>query len=295
VKCVGVTLVCLTNSSGNTVEVYEYDVYGRVGASDANHPNRFMFTGREFDKETGLYYYRARYYNPQIGRFLQTDPVGYGAGMNLYRYCGNSPVGHVDPSGLITVAFYDGGDRDNGNSFREGADDRPAFTFSYDMRNGEPNMTCAEYIIFVLGNLHKNNVEVTDVYIFDHGMSNLNDPNSHGLQIGDEIFWQGSVELKKFSEDLASVTGTDDPDTPEYDGTTLNFRNCYAGNLVEDIAEWSKRKATGYTDVVIPWVANFPEPDEKERPGPDYYGTGKYVEATPGQEAKRSTPDPTMY
>ena len=95
------SVVALTNSSGNTVEVYEYDVYGRVGAADANHPNRIMFTGREYDKETGLYYYRARYYNPQIGRFLQIDPVGYDAGTNLYRYCGNCPVNCIDPMGLI--------------------------------------------------------------------------------------------------------------------------------------------------------------------------------------------------
>jgi RHS repeat-associated protein len=93
------SVVGLTNSSGNTVEVYEYDVYGRLGATDASHPNRILFTGREYDKETGLYYYRARYYNPQIGRFLQTDPVGYEAGMNLYRYCGNNPIGLRDPSG----------------------------------------------------------------------------------------------------------------------------------------------------------------------------------------------------
>ncbi len=93
------SVVALTNASGNTVEVYEYDVYGRVGATDANHPNRIMFTGREYDKETGLYYYRARHYNPQIGRFLQADPVGYRAGMNLYRYCSNQPVNRTDPYG----------------------------------------------------------------------------------------------------------------------------------------------------------------------------------------------------
>jgi len=92
-------VVALTNASGNTVEVYEYDVYGKVGATDASHPNRFMFTGREFDKETGLYYYRARYYKPEIGRFLQVDPVGYGAGMNLYRYCRNNPWNMTDPFG----------------------------------------------------------------------------------------------------------------------------------------------------------------------------------------------------
>jgi RHS repeat-associated protein len=108
--------VALTNSSGNTVEVYEYDVYGRVGASDPNHPNRFMFTGREFDKETGLYYYRARYYNPQIGRFLQTDPVGYDAGMNVYRYCSNNPLGLRDPFGRDPTDYNDMNDIWDSNS-----------------------------------------------------------------------------------------------------------------------------------------------------------------------------------
>ena len=93
------SVVALTNSSGNTVQVYDYSVYGQVGATDPSHTNRFMFTGREFDKETGLYYYRARYYKPEIGRFLQVDPVGYDAGMNLYRYCGNNPWNLTDPYG----------------------------------------------------------------------------------------------------------------------------------------------------------------------------------------------------
>ncbi|HUU19593.1 MAG TPA: RHS repeat-associated core domain-containing protein [Sedimentisphaerales bacterium] len=62
--------------------------------------NPYMFTGRRFDIETGLYYYRARYYNPHIGRFMQTDPVGYGDGINWYLYCGNNPLAFVDPTGL---------------------------------------------------------------------------------------------------------------------------------------------------------------------------------------------------
>ncbi|GEM_PF-2958463 len=99
------SVVALSDADGDTVQVYEYDVYGQVAASDPNHPNRFMFTGREFDKETGLYYYRARYYNPTIGRFLQTDPIGYGADINWYAYCGNNSVARNDPSGLW--AAYD--------------------------------------------------------------------------------------------------------------------------------------------------------------------------------------------
>jgi RHS repeat-associated protein len=98
------SVVALTSgnigSMGNTVEVYDYSVYGQVGATDPSHTNRFLFTGREFDKETGLYYYRARYYKPEIGRFLQTDPTGYRDGLNMYRYCANRPTNAVDPSGL---------------------------------------------------------------------------------------------------------------------------------------------------------------------------------------------------
>jgi len=95
--------------------VYEYDVYGQVAASDPNHPNRFMFTGREFDKDTGLYYYRARYYNPSIGRFLQTDPIGYEDGISWYRYCHNNSVNCVDPSGLAAYLIFEASDTPDKN------------------------------------------------------------------------------------------------------------------------------------------------------------------------------------
>ncbi|MBI4707834.1 MAG: RHS repeat-associated core domain-containing protein, partial [Candidatus Omnitrophica bacterium] len=102
------SVIALINSAGAVIEKYEYDVFGNTiirdsaGATQQSSSagNRFMFTGRELDSETGLYYYRARYYSPQIGRFLQRDPVGYAVDINLYRYCNNNPLNWVDPWGL---------------------------------------------------------------------------------------------------------------------------------------------------------------------------------------------------
>ena len=96
------SVVALSDSDGDSCQSYEYSVYGQVAASDPNFlANPYMFTGRRFDIETGLYYYRARYYNPHIGRFMQTDPVGYG-----YGYCGNNPLSMVDPSGCHEMAYH---------------------------------------------------------------------------------------------------------------------------------------------------------------------------------------------
>ncbi|MEK7396765.1 MAG: RHS repeat-associated core domain-containing protein, partial [Candidatus Poribacteria bacterium] len=89
----------LTNSTGSTSETYAYDAFGKPSAT-STLGNRFMFTGREYDSETGLYYYRARHYAPEMGRFLQRDPLGFIGGINLYTYSDNNSINLTDPYGL---------------------------------------------------------------------------------------------------------------------------------------------------------------------------------------------------
>jgi|GEM_PF-1737301 len=93
----------LVDSTGEAVNSYEYDSFGRLLVADETVDNPFTFTGREHDAETGLYYLRARYYDPQTGRFVSEDPIGFAGGdPNLYAYAFNDPVSLADPSGLIT-------------------------------------------------------------------------------------------------------------------------------------------------------------------------------------------------
>jgi RHS repeat-associated protein len=114
------SVVAITNSSGGPVERYAYDAYGLAtvtnGTFTAVPPNGWgtphsaignpwMFTSRQLDEEAGLYFYRARYYDPLKGRFLQRDPVRYADGQSLYEYVKDNPLNYTDPGG--TTAYYE--------------------------------------------------------------------------------------------------------------------------------------------------------------------------------------------
>ncbi|MBL8013328.1 MAG: hypothetical protein JNN05_05720 [Candidatus Omnitrophica bacterium] len=94
----------LTNSAGVVQQTYDYNSYGKLALAPTV-VNPFTYTGREYDTESGNYYYRARYYNPTLGRFLQRDPIGYADGMNLYKYVQNNTTNYIDPSGNLTTPF----------------------------------------------------------------------------------------------------------------------------------------------------------------------------------------------
>ena len=78
-----------------------YDSFGNLTASTGTITNPFQYTGREFDSETGLYYYRARYYDLRVGRFINEDPIRFKGGNNFYPYANGNPVNFRDPSGLL--------------------------------------------------------------------------------------------------------------------------------------------------------------------------------------------------
>ena len=93
----------LTNASGVVTDRYVYDAFGRMLSQTGTTANPFLFAGQQSDGSSGLYYMRARYYDPAAGRFYGQDPVGatlqYPVSLDRYLYAGDNPVDRIDPSG----------------------------------------------------------------------------------------------------------------------------------------------------------------------------------------------------
>lgn len=94
------SVVALTDADGEALAINTYDEYGVPGSTNAG---RFQYTGQVWLPELALYHYKTRTYAPRLGRFLQTDPIHFEGGINLYAYVGNDPVNATDPFGLQKI------------------------------------------------------------------------------------------------------------------------------------------------------------------------------------------------
>ena len=103
-------VVAVTDTEGNILNQYDYDVWGNFITKTETVENPFTYFGQTYDETTGLYYLRARYYDPTTGRFTQQDPAE--DGYNWYVYGNQNPVMYVDPSGNISqteMEMYENG------------------------------------------------------------------------------------------------------------------------------------------------------------------------------------------
>ena len=116
------SIVATSDASGAVLNVNSYDEYGRTSSSDSLYASRFGYTGLRYFSSLRISYARNRMLHHEGGRFLQSDPIGYGDGMNMYAYVGGDPVNRRDPTGScgeLVATFKESKDGSTGSTAKE--------------------------------------------------------------------------------------------------------------------------------------------------------------------------------
>jgi RHS repeat-associated protein len=242
-----------TGFIGAIAEQYRYDAWGRTTFMDsgfAGRPRslyglRFLFQGGEFSEATGLVRFGARWYSPDLGRWLSPDPIGLEGGLNLYEFCANNPVNFTDTSGLwsVGVTVYNGSDP-LGPHFAQGA--RWMSYFNYDMGNDQSLRGAIDY----LRRIKKLGFTISRFSIVDHGLMSSRTGEILGQRYNDVAL----RFLPGYSEDMCELGCLLD------EHAVIHLMGCRVGGnaqIVQDYANASGRRVTASTtDVHFDAISN---------------------------------------
>ncbi|WP_394527575.1 RHS repeat-associated core domain-containing protein [Lacrimispora sp. JR3] len=169
----------ITGNQRTIENFYEYDAFGGLRQYSEEVKNRILYTGQQYDQETGQYYLRARFYNPVVGRFMQED-VYRGDGLNLYAYCGNNPVVYYDPSGYgKKVVCSKEGEKPEDNG-AEGSGDNVQWTNHGHKHTPEKNKSWKDIVKSTKSGPAKYSPDIIDIESFERDAWKTGTPTTNG-------------------------------------------------------------------------------------------------------------------
>ncbi len=240
------SLTSLSNASGALANTYTYDSFGNIIASTGTLTNSFRYTGREFDTETSLYYYRARYYDSSTGRFTSEDPIRFAAGTNFYTYVDNNPNLFIDPSGYCPNGFRPLNDDERQRLVQAALSDRwNGWGFDPNLKIDEEHKRVA-CSAFVFVNLQRAGIKVpwTSAYNINKGAPNYFPVQPKELKPGDLL------QFDTEGGHLAIATSADPLNGFNFAGSQTSTGPKQVKNWT-GIPYWTQRIA-GYYQVCLP-------------------------------------------